>query len=104
MGIELFEHNRTAYVSAAAMLLKTGKSAAIHFMECACHLFSIKILQPWSTLSEVRQDLTIMPICLSSNYILLSASEAAQDGFELSNVDYEKINKLISSAADAGEK
>lgn len=30
MGMELFEHSRTAYVSAAAMPMKTGKAAVIH--------------------------------------------------------------------------
>ncbi len=30
MSIELFEHNKTAYESAVAMLAETGKAAVIH--------------------------------------------------------------------------
>lgn len=30
MGIELFEHNKAAYVSAVNMMKKTGKAAVIH--------------------------------------------------------------------------
>ena len=30
MGLELFEHNKTAYVSALNLMKKTGKAAVVH--------------------------------------------------------------------------
>ncbi len=98
MGAALYEHNKTAYDAAAAMLLETGKAAVIHPTGTGKSFIGFK-------LCEDHPDKRVCWLS-PSEYIFKTQLEnyAAAGGDKLENISFFTYTKLmLMSEAEAAE-
>ena len=94
MGIELFEHNRIAYASAASMLAETGKAAVIHPTGTGKSFIGFKLCED----NPKKQVLWLSP----SEYIFRTQMEnwRTAGGGELKNIRFLTYAKLTRMSGE----